>query len=86
MEMHYLSHIDFVSHFSGRAFGKVFSLYLVLTLLAITVSLYAWLSGINSEKIKIWKRIDVSTMCLLFTGALYFFCNYAHYFSNIVSF
>jgi len=82
--MHNIYVIDFVSHFSGCMFGKVFCLYLVLLLFLITVMLYAWLYGMNSKTLDIWTGIFLGIICLLHPATLYHFCNYAHYIANIV--
>jgi len=65
-------------------FGKVFSLYLVALLFVITVSLYASLSGLNIKTLDIWKEIYLGIFFLLNSATLFYFCNSAHNFANIV--
>jgi len=65
-------------------FGKVFCLYLIVLLLVMTMALYAWLSGINMKTINIWRELTLGISCLLQSATLFHFCNYAHYFANIV--
>ncbi|GFG38418.1 hypothetical protein Cfor_06732 [Coptotermes formosanus] len=76
--------VELIRTYKSCMMGKVFCLYLVLMLFTITVSLYAWLSGINRKSVKVWKEFHLGTMCLLSTATLYQFCNCAHYLSNIV--
>jgi len=65
-------------------FGKVFSLYLLLLVFVIIVNFYAWLSGMNIKTLNVWKVIGLGFFCLLYSALLFHFCNYAHYFANIV--
>jgi len=65
-------------------FGKVFCLHLVMLLLGITVTLYTWLSGMNAKTVYMWRQITFGLFCLLNSATLFHFCNYAHYFANIV--
>ena len=65
-------------------FGKVFCLYLLLLLFGITVTCYAWLSGMNTKTLDIWRELNLGFTCLSFLAALFHFCNYGHYFANIV--
>jgi len=62
----------------------VFCLNLVLLLFVITVLLYAWLSGMNNKTVNMWREINLGCFCLLYFAMLFHFCNYAHYFANIV--
>jgi hypothetical protein len=62
----------------------MFCLYFVLLLFVITVSLYAWLSGVNSKTLDIWKEINCGLVSLFSFGMLFHICNYAHNFANIV--
>jgi len=64
--------------------GKVFCLYLVLLLFVITVFLYVLLSGMNIKTLDIWREFTLCLICLLHSATLFHFCNYAHYFTNIV--
>ena len=64
--------------------GKVFCLYLVLLLFLISVTLYAWLSGLNIKTLDIWREMILGLTCLLYFATLFYICNYAHYLSNIV--
>jgi len=63
-------------------FGKVFCVYLVLLLFVITVTLYAWLSGIKT--LNIWREITLGFFCLLYSAMLFHICNYAYNFASIV--
>ena len=65
-------------------FGKVFSLYLMLLLFEIIVTLFVCLSGMNNKRVKLWSTIIVGLLVLVHSATLYHFCNYAHYFANIV--
>jgi hypothetical protein len=65
-------------------FGKVFCLYLVLLLFVISVTLYAWLSGMNTKTLDIGREIHLGVICLLGFATLFHVCNYAHNFANIV--
>jgi len=47
------------------------------------VTLYAWLSGMNT-KTNIWIEINLGIFFVLYPATLFHFCNYAHYFVNIV--
>ena len=80
----YYRYADFVSYFSGCMFGKVFSLYLMLVLFEIIVMLFECLSGMNNKRIKLWSTIIVGLLVLMHSATLYHFCNYAHYFANVV--
>jgi hypothetical protein len=62
----------------------MFSLYLVLLLLLMTVNFYALLSGMNMKTVNIWNEIALGFFCLVDAASLFFFCNYAHYFANNV--
>jgi hypothetical protein len=50
----------------------------------ITVNVYAWVSGMNIKTGKIWKEISLGIFSLLHSAMLFYFCNYGHYFDNIV--
>jgi len=65
-------------------FGKVFCLYLIMILLVMTMTLYAWLSGMNIKTMNIWREIILGISSLIHFGTLFHFCNYAYYFANIV--
>jgi len=65
-------------------FGKVFCLYLISLLLVMTMILYTWLSGMNIKTINIWRELTLGISCLIHCATLFHFCNYAHYFANIV--
>ena len=80
----YYRYICFVSYFSGCMCGKVFSLYLMLLLFEIIVTLFVCLSGMNNKRVKLWSTIIVGLLVLMHSATLYHFCNYAHYFANIV--
>jgi hypothetical protein len=70
--------------FQAVCLCKVFSLHLALLLLVITMILYAGLSGVNTRTVYVWREIILGLFCLLFSATLFHFCNYAHYFANIV--
>ena len=74
----------FISYFSGCVMGKVFSLCLVVLLIEITLSLYGWLSGMNTKTVQFKKKTDLVTVLLFCTAILYYICNYGHHFANIV--
>jgi len=65
-------------------FGKVFCLYLMLLLFVIIVNVYELLSGMNMKTLDIGKQVAFGICCVLIFAALFHFCNYAHYFVNIV--
>jgi len=65
-------------------FGKVLCLYLVLLLFVITVTLYAWLSGMDIKTLNILREFSLAIFCLLYSVTLFQFCNYAHNFANSV--
>ncbi|XP_021922817.1 gustatory and odorant receptor 22-like [Zootermopsis nevadensis] len=71
-----------VSHM-GYMMGKVFCLYLVLLLLAITMSLYGFLSQMDEKQIT-FAHTGLGVFSLFCIAALYHFCNLAYYSSNIV--
>jgi len=62
----------------------MFCLYLVLLLVMITLNLYALLTGMNMKTEYLLREINLALFCLLIFATLYNFCNYAHYFANIV--
>jgi hypothetical protein len=64
--------------------GKVLCLHLVLMLLVITVTLYAFLSGMNVKTVNIFKEFHFVGICLVCFVPLFHVCNYGHYFANIV--
>jgi len=64
--------------------GKMFCLYLVLLLFVITATFYAWLSGMYNKTVNIWREVILGIFCLLYCTTLFYYCNYAHYFANIV--
>jgi hypothetical protein len=74
-----------LTHFSGCMMGRVFGLYLLITLLEITISLYGFLSGLKGKQVDFVREIHMAIPCLSFISILYYFCNYAHRFSHGVS-
>ena len=64
--------------------GKVLCLYVVLLLFGITVTCYAWLSGMNIKTLNIARELTLGLFCLLHLAMFFHFCNYAHCFANIV--
>ena len=46
--------------------------------------LYAWLSGMNVKTVNTWSEITLGIFCLIYSGMLFRFCDYAHHFANIV--
>jgi hypothetical protein len=58
--------------------------YLVMLLILTTVDLYVCLSGMNIKSLNIWAELCLGVFCLLYSATLFHFCNYAHYFANIV--
>jgi hypothetical protein len=53
-------------------------------LFVITVAFYAWLTGMNIKTLEIGTEINLGLVCLLSFAALFYVCNYAHNFANIV--
>ena len=52
----------------------------------IAVTIYAWLSAMSTKTINIWSKITLGFFGLVHSATLFHFCNYAHYFPNIVSY
>jgi len=65
-------------------FGKVFCTYLLLILFEMSVVFYTWLSEMNIKTLDVWREITLGIYCLLYSATLFHFCNYGHYFVNIV--
>lgn len=86
--LHYLKYncyVNFSLHFPGSMMGRVFVLYLLLMLLATTMSLYGFISGLKAKQVDFMREMNSLLLCLFSVSVLYHVCNYAHYFSRGVS-
>jgi len=64
--------------------GKLFCVNIVLLLLVTNGMLFVCLSEMNIKTLNIGKEIPLCFFCLVYLATLFHFCNYAHYFANIV--